>query len=44
MSYQVPKYPRVMVSPARNKKLAAEAAKLKISIQEVAEKKFAIAK
>lgn len=41
--YQSPKYPRVMVSPARHKKLAAEAKAMGISISEVAESKFASA-
>lgn len=40
MSYKTPKYPRVMVSKVRHEKLAKEAAKLKISIAELAEKKF----
>jgi hypothetical protein len=34
------KYPRVMTSVARHKKLAAEARKRDISIQDVAEEKF----
>lgn len=34
------KYPRVMTSVARHKKLAAEAKKRKMSIQDVAEEKF----
>lgn len=39
--YETPKYPRVMVSPARHKKLAAEAKKRGVSIAEVAEEKLA---
>lgn len=37
------KYPRAMVSPARHKKLAAEARKTGKSIQQVAELKFKLA-
>ncbi len=40
MEYKTPKYPRVMVSPARHEKLAKEAAKLNISIAELVEKKL----
>lgn len=38
--YSTPKYPRVMVSPARHKRLAAEAAKKNISIATLAERMF----
>lgn len=38
--YVAPKYPRVMVSSARHAKLAKEAAKLGVSVQELAEAKF----
>jgi predicted HicB family RNase H-like nuclease len=38
--YEAPKYPRVLVSPARHKQLAAEAKKQGISIAELAELKF----
>lgn len=44
MPYKAPKYPRVMVSPARHKTLAAEAAKKKITVAELAEAKFKAAK
>jgi len=37
------KYPRVMVSKKRHANLAAEAKKRKMSIQDVAEEKFAAA-
>ena len=40
MSYIVPKYPRVLVSLARHKKLALEAAKRKITIAELVEEKL----
>jgi predicted HicB family RNase H-like nuclease len=39
-NYLSPKYPRVQVTPARHKKLATEAAKLKISIAELLESKL----
>ena len=42
--YVTPKYHRVLVSPARHQKLAAEAAKLGISIESLAERKFKAAK
>jgi len=37
---KIPKYPRVMVSPARHTKLAAEAKKRGKNISQVAEEKF----
>ena len=40
MKYKTPKYPRVIVSPARHKKLSEEAAKKNISIAEVIEQKI----
>lgn len=40
MSYKTPKYPRVLVSPARHKKLAAKAKRMKISIAELSERAF----
>ena len=40
MSYIAPKYPRVLVSPTRHKKLAKEAEKEGVSIAELVEKKF----
>lgn len=40
MKYTAPKYPRVMVSPARHKALAAEAKKRGIKIAELAEEKL----
>ena len=40
MDYTTPKYPRVLVSAERHQKLAKEAAKLKISIAELVEKKL----
>jgi len=40
----VPKYPRVMVSAKRHQALAKEAAKKGVSIAELAEAKFKIAK
>lgn len=43
-SYNVPKFPRVMVSLARHKALAAEAKKRKITIAELAEEKLKKAK
>jgi len=39
-TYTTPKYPRVIVSVERHKKLAAEAAKKKISISELVEAKL----
>ena len=39
-NYNTPKYPRVMVSPARHKKLAAEAKTKKISIAALVEQKL----
>lgn len=42
--YEAPKYPRVLVSPARHKALALEAEKRNISVAELAEEKFKIAK
>ena len=42
--YSTPKYPRIMVSPARHKKLAAEAKKKSVSLMELAEEKFKAAK
>jgi len=39
-NYTTPKYPRVIVSPARHKKLAAEAEKRNISVEKLAEEKF----
>ena len=44
MSYNTPKYPRVVVSPARHRKLTQEAKKQNISIEKLAEKKFKAAK
>ncbi len=38
-----PKYPRVQVSGKRHNKLSAEAAARKMSIQDLAEEKFAAA-
>lgn len=40
MTYTAPKYPRVQVSPARHKALAAEAKKRKITIAELVEEKL----
>jgi len=40
MSYKTPKYPRVMVSPARHKELAKEAAAKKVSIAALVESKL----
>lgn len=42
--YKTPLYPRIIVSEKRHKKLAKEAKKLGISMEQLAEKKFKIAK
>ena len=42
-AYTTPKYPRVMVSIARHKKLATEATKRKVSIAELVEEKLKVA-
>lgn len=42
-AYVAPKYPRLMVSPARHAKLAKEAAKRNISIMVLVEEKFKVA-
>lgn len=42
--YTAPKYPRVMVSSKRHAQLASEAKKAGISVAELAEKKFKVAK
>jgi hypothetical protein len=39
-AYKKPADPRIVVSPARHKKLVEEAAKKKISVAELAEQKF----
>lgn len=44
MKYQTPKYPRIMVSPTRHKKLAREAKQRGISIAKLAEERFDIVK
>lgn len=44
MAYKTPKYPRILVSQARHKKLALEAAKKKITIAELVEGKLKAAK
>lgn len=43
-AYAAPKFPRIVVSPARHKALGAEATKKGITLTELAEAKFKAAK
>lgn len=41
--YQTPLYPRIIVSESRHKKLAKEAAKENVSMEQLSEAKFKLA-